>query len=284
QRLAFVVEDYLGRQPVDFVAGYSPGNQQQVNVFNAGPSLFVRFGDAMRGQLDLRYSDTHAEETREFNGSRYLAGGRLFRDLGQNRMLSANVEATRVRFDVDASNDYDRYDGYVGYRRESPRLDLDAALGYTRIEPDDGTGSQSSPLARVQLDWRPAPRSVISASASYQFADTASDLVANSNRLDQLVIDDIAVATGLVGPSVYRQRRYELGYRFEGERWTFQARPYVDRVDYEDALLPGWQTRGGYVDAGYRQQPQLTLKRARAREDRECDGGRADGDSPVRDG
>src|SRR5690606_17994465 len=115
QRLAFVVEDYLGRQPVDFVAGYSPGNQQQVNVFNAGPSLFVRFGDAMRGQLDLRYSDTHAEETREFNGSRYLAGGRLFRDLGQNRMLSANVEATRVRFDVDASNDYDRYDGYVGY-------------------------------------------------------------------------------------------------------------------------------------------------------------------------
>src|SRR5690606_3453128 len=130
----------------------------------------------------------------------------------------------------------------------------------------------------------PAPRSVISASASYQFADTASDLVANSNRLDQLVIDDIAVATGLVGPSVYRQRRYELGYRFEGERWTFQARPYVDRVDYEDALLPGWKARGAYVDAGYRLQPRLTLTGSAARENRDLDDGRDDRDTLLRVG
>lgn len=284
QRVAFVVEDYLGRQPVDFAAGYSPGNQQQVNVFNAGPTLFARFGDAMRGQVDLRYSDTHAEETREFNGRRYLAGARVFRDVGPSRTLSANVEATRVRFDADASDDYDRYDGYAGYRRESARLDLDAALGYTRIERDDGTGSQSSPLARVQLDWHPAPRSVVGVSASYQFADTASELVANSNRLDELVIDDIATATGLVGPSVYRQRRYEVGYRFEGERWTFQARPYVDRVDYDQALLPGWESRGAYIEASYRLQPRLTLSGSAVREDRDFEDGRDDRDTLLRAG
>ncbi len=286
QRLNFVVEDYLGRQPVDFAAGYTPGNQQQINVFTAGPSLFARFGESMRGQVDLRYSDTYAEETREFNGSRYLAAGRLFRDLGSSRWLSANLEATRVRFDTNATaNDYERYDGYLGYRHESAHLDLDAALGYTRLEQEGAAGNASSPLARVQLDWQVAPRSVLSATASYQFADTASDLVAGSSRLDTLVIDDVAAPTGLVGPSVYRQRRYEVGYRFEGERWSFQLRPYLERVDYDDAQLVGWETRGGYLDAEYRLRPRLSLTASAIREDREFeDGARDDRDTLARIG
>src|SRR5690606_29986066 len=101
------------------------------------------------------------------------------------------------------------YDAYLRYRRESARLDLDTSLGYTRLKQDDGTGRrESSPLARLQLDWQVAPRSVLSATASYQFADTASELVASSTRLDSLVVDDMSVPSGLVGPAVYRQRHY----------------------------------------------------------------------------
>lgn len=286
QRLNFVVADYLGRQPVDFTAGYSPGNQQQVNVFTAGPSLFAHFGEAMRGQLDLRYSDTYAEETREFNGKRYLAAGRLFRDLAPDQWLSANIEASQVRFDLDgASNNYKRYDGYVGYRHESARINLDASLGYTRLEQDGTPGHESSPLARLQLEWQLAPRSLATARASYQFADTASDLVSESSRLDTLVIEDVAAATGLVGPAVYRQRRYELGYQYTGDRWDFIARPYADRVDYTDALLPGWETHGAYVDVEYRLRPQLSLTASAARENRKFDdASREDDDSLFRIG
>lgn len=285
QRLNFVVEDYLGRQPVDFAAGYSPGNQQQINVFTAGPSLFARFGETTRGQLDMRYSDTYAEETREFNGKRYLAAGRLFRDLAPSQWLSANIEASQVRFDLDASTDYKRYDGYVGYRHESARINLDASLGYTRLEQDNASGHESSPLARLQFDWQLAPRSLVTARASYQFADTASDLVSESSRLDTLVIEDIAAATGLVGPAVYRQRRYEIGYQYSGDRWDILARPYVDRVDYTDALLPGWETHGVYVDVEYRLRPQLSLTASAAREDREFDdASREDDDSLFRIG
>ena len=286
QRLNLVVEDYLGRQPVDFTAGYSPGNQQQINVFTAGPSLFARFGEATRGQLDFRYSDTYAEETREFNGNRYLAAGHLFRDLGTSRWLSANIEASRVRFDLDdPSSDYDRYDGYIGYRNESAKLDLDAAVGYTRLEQDNASGHESSPLARVQLDWRVATRSVLSARASYQFADTASDLVVESNRLDTLVIDDFSTPTGLVGPAVYRQRRYEVGYQYTGERWDLMVRPYLERVDYNDAQIVGWKTNGGYVNVEYRLQPRLSLTASAMLENREFnDGTREDDDTLARIG
>lgn len=286
QRLNLVVEDYLGRQPVDFTAGYSPGNQQQINVFTAGPSLFARFGTATRAQFDLRYSDTYAEETREFNGNRYLVAGRLFRDLGTSRWLSANVEASSVRFDLDTpSADYDRYDAYVGYRHESTRLNMDVAVGYTRLEQDNVAGTESSPLARAQLDWQLAPRSMLSATASYQFADTASDLVANSSRLDTLVIEDVAAPTGLVGPAVYRQRRYEVGYRYTGDRWNFQVRPYLERTDYNDTALVGWETRGGYFNAEYQLRPRLSLTASAMREDREfADGSRNDRDTLARIG
>jgi hypothetical protein len=285
QRLTLVVEDYLGRQPVDITAGYNPGNQQQINVFTAGPSLFAHFGKATRGQLDVRYSDTYAEVAREFNGSRYMAAGRLFRDLGTSRWLSANVEASRIRFDLDPSSDYDRYDAYVGYRHESRRIDMDVAVGYTRLEQEGAAGDESSPLARAQLDWQVAPRSMLSARASYQFADTASDLVAESSRLDTLVIEDVAAPTGLVGPAVYRQRRYEVGYQFTGERWNFQVRPYLERTDYNDAALVGWETRGGYVDAEYQLRPRLNLTLSAVREDREfADGSRNDRDTLARIG
>lgn len=285
QRLSLVVEDYLGQQPVDFTAGYSPSNQQQINVFTAGPSLFMRFG-AMRGQVDFRYSDTYAEETRDFNGNRYLAAGRLFRDLGTDQWLSVNIEASKVRFDLDVANpDYDRYDAFVRYRRESTRLNLDASVGYTRLDQDSAAGEESSPLARLQLDWQAAPRSVFSATANYQFADTASDLISNSNRLDALVIGDMVAPSGLVGPAVYRQRRYELGYRFTGERWSFQARPYTERVDYNDALLAGWTTRGAYFDLQYELRPQLSLTASAMHEDRDfLDGAREDRDTVARIG
>lgn len=284
QRLAFVVEDYLGRQPIDFTAGYSPGNQQQVNVLTAGPTLFTRFGSTMRGQIDLRYSDTHAEETREFNGNRQLAAGRLFRDLGPDQWISLNVDASRVRFDIDAGNsDYERYDAYVRYRRESARFNLDASAGHTRLEQDGGAGSASSPLALVHFDWLATPRSVISADATYRFADTASELVANSIRLDELVIGELSVPNGLVGPSVYRQRRYELGYRYAGERWDVQVRPYTGRVDYEEPQLVGWSIDGAYADVRFRIQPRLALTAAAMREDREfLDGSREDRDLVLR--
>lgn len=285
-RLSFVAEDYLGRQPIDLLSGYTPTNQQQINVFTAGPTLFARFGDATRGQLDLRYTNTYAEETRQFNGNRYNAALRLFRELSPLQSLSANVEATDVKFDTAGLNaDYTRYDGYVGYRRESANLDLDLAVGYTRLEGGQttGPGRASSPLARGQADWKVGPRSTFGVDVSYQFADATTDLIAQGDRLDQPVIEDLGTSTTLVSPQLYRQRRYEFNYRFEGPRLSFAVRPFVERLDYRDALQVDWEASGAYLDAEFRIAPRQTLSLSAVGERRKfVDASRRDDDTAVR--
>jgi hypothetical protein len=281
-RISFVVEDYLTRQAVNPAGGFTPDNQEQINVFLAGPSFFARFGSAMRGQADLRYSDTYAEENQSFNGNRYNAALRLFRELGALDWVSLNAEATKAEFDIDTgAPDYRRYDAYFGYRRELQKYTLETALGYSRLETDGDDGHASSPLARLSLTWNLAPRSTLSASASYAFGDTASDLIALGER-PQIPIgagtDNVAA-----GPDVFRERRLEVGYRFEGERLGFEVRPYYERFDYVSGLSQDVEARGASAGIDYRLTPRTTLSLTGAHQSRELfDGSQDDDDSMLR--
>lgn len=279
-RINFVFEDYLTRQPVNPADGFTPDNQEQINVFLAGPSFFARFGSAMRGQLDLRYSDTYAEVNETFNGNRLNAALRLFRELGALDWISLNAEATETEFDIDAGTpDYRRYDAYLGYRRELQQYTFETALGYSRLEMDGDDGHASSPLARIALDWMPAPRSTLSASASYGYGDTASDLIALGER------PQIPIGSGTynvaAGPDVFRERRLEVGYRFEGERLGFEVRPYYERFDYVSGLSQDVEARGASAGIDYRLTPRTTLSLTGARQSRELFDGTQDDDDRV---
>lgn len=271
ERMNFIVEDYLTRQPVNVLTGFTPSNQQQVNVFVAGPSFFARFSDATRGQLDLRYSNTYAEDSENFNGNRYNAAARLLHEISATQQISANVEATRVEFNQSQTPSHTRYDGYVGYTRNLANIDYSIDLGYSRLQAS-GTGSDAStPLLRGSLDWKISPRSVISARVFRQFSDSAQDLITRASELNRPVISDLSYADVLVGPDVFRQRRVELGYGFTGERLTFNARPYYERIRYVQLLDQNQSSRGGYVNVGYRLRPLLTLSVLVAQENRDFD-------------
>jgi hypothetical protein len=281
-RLSFVVEDYLVRQSANVAAGFSPDNQEQVNVFIAGPSLFARFGDAMRGQLDVRFADTRAEINDDFDGERYSAAVRLLRELDATQRLSFNAEATDARFDSDDASDYRRYDAFLGYRRESNALGITAAVGYSRLDPQDGTDSESSPLARLQLDWLLGPRQTLDLAAAYSFADTASDLATLGSD------PDADLGTGgsnnaAAGADVFRQRRAAVGYRFEGERLGFELRPYRERIDYLRDDTQDVDVRGVDLGLRYRLRPLLILSFTGTRQRRELlDGSLEDEDTILR--
>ena len=271
ERMNFVVEDYLTRQPVNVLTGFSPNNQQQVNVFVAGPSFFVRWSDATRGQFDLRYSNTYAADSQNFNGNRYNAAARALHEISVTQQLSANIEATRVEFNQDTTPSYTRYDGYASYTRNLRSIDYNIDLGYSRLQPSGTQSDESTPLMRGSLDWKVSPRSVISARLYRQFSDTAQDLITRSSELDGPAISDLSYADVLVGPDVFRQRRVELGYGFTGERLTFSARPYYERIHYVQLLGQDQRSRGGYLEVGYRLRPLLTLALLAAQENRDFD-------------
>jgi hypothetical protein len=98
QRLDFTVQDYAGVQPLSTFASNAPNNQQQTNVLTLGPTLHFRLGDTVLGQAELRYINSDASETKQFNSSRGEAALRLFKDLSSTAQVSLNLESQSVDF------------------------------------------------------------------------------------------------------------------------------------------------------------------------------------------
>jgi len=259
QRLHFVVEDYLSSQPTDVLTAFTPGNQQQVNVFTAGPRFFARLGEVTRVQAELRYRNTWAEQPKEFNGARYAAAARLLRDIDPSRHAGINADVSQVTFDRAQSVDYQRYDAFASYDEERERLTLGVDLGYSRLNRDDGRSNDSAPLLRAKLEWAIGSRSTLSANIDYEFADAAGDVASRASLVDGPIIATLSNAELLANAEVFRQTRIAAGYRYAGERWSAQASPYYQRITYQDALTPDQSSRGGFAAADVRLRPRLTL-------------------------
>lgn len=270
-RLNWVLEDYLTNQPVDLLTGFTPENQQQVNVLITGPSLFVRFGPATRGQLDLRYSNSYAEENESFNGDRYSVAAHLLRELNATDDLSMTVEASEADFDASLPGaQYSRYDGYISYGRRLKSLVLRIDLGYSQLDLADGLDNESAPLARGSLDWSASPSSTFSADLAYQFADAAQDLVSRGSDMDT-PISELENAQVAVRPEVFREHRIELVYTFTGERTLLRAGPRYQRVDYQTSLSPDQTNETSFVAIDYRLRPGWQLSLQASHENRNYD-------------
>lgn len=259
QRLHFVMEDYLSSQPADVLTAFTPGNQQQINVFTAGPHFFARFNEVTRAQAELRYSNTWAEKTKAFNGDRVSLAARVLRDLDPSRYLGVSLEISQVAFDRAESVDYDRYDGFASYTQERAALDLGVDLGFSRLTREGNRPNESAPLARAKVEWRVAPRSVLSSSLHYEFADAARDVMSRASMIDGPIISTLTNAEVLANSEAFRNTRFAVGYRFTGERSSVQISPYYQRINYKSSPTPDQTSRGGFSSADVRLRPHLTL-------------------------
>lgn len=271
KRLDFVVRDYLNREPINVLTGFSPGNQQEVNVFIAGPTFYSRFSESTLGQLDLRYGNSYAEENKNFDGDRYNAAARVLRDIDAVSTISINAEATKVDYDeAGSSTDYTRYDAYIGYTRTLASVDLGIDLGYAQVRLR-GSEHESEPTARLDLGWRVTPRSEIDASLDYEFGDAAQNTITRADIPGGSIINDFSNADVVIGPGVFRLRRIDLGYKFQGERTDLQLRPYYQRFEYLDDTNPDQISHGGALEVGYLLRPLTRLSLLAAHERREFD-------------
>lgn len=270
QRLDFVVQDYLSLQPVNQRLAFSPANVQQVNVLTAGPTLYARFGAATRGQLDLRYLDSYAEENEGFNSSRYNAVARVVRETNAGTEVSANIEATDVDFDLTGrATDYTRYDGYAALEMNRRRVDLRAEAGYTRLEfagsPATGTGPDKSyPLARLDLDWRLSPRGTLGATVRHQLSDAAEYLI-NTRDIDfgldrrRVDFNEFRIPGFIIEPNVFRERLIRARYSYDGERFDLRVAPFYRRMNYVEGLVEDQERRGAVASLDFRLKPRTTL-------------------------
>jgi hypothetical protein len=285
-RITLMAADTLSQQSVSTFSAFNPGNQQQINVFVAGPSFYARFGEVTRGQLDLRYTNSYAEETAGFNNDRYNLAVRLRRELNATDQLLINVESTKVEFDTfsDIYN-YKRHDAYATYHSQLSRVELLVDAGYTRLQPNAPVDSVSSTLFRANVDWQVTASSLLGASFRHEFADATQDLVVaigNPDDPGQPPVGNPDNPNLLVVPDTYKQKQLAMYYDFTGQRLRMRLAPYYQQLRYLRDSTFDSNSYGARLNGTYQLQEQTFLTFIASREARDFDNlGREDRDTTL---
>lgn len=266
QRLNFVVQDYSSVEPVNTRFGNTPANQQQVNVFATGPTLSFRLGgdSGWQGQADLRYINTTASKTKEFNSQRGMGALRLIHDLSATNHLSINLEGVDVNFDdanpLAAATRYDQYNAYARYQSSLAHIDLDLALGGSQVDFSQGEPSHSGMLARASIGWRVNARNTLQVSGVDQLADATADLVQPPDLANtQLTSPTVLVGRTVISPAVFRDRNVSLGYAYRGDRFGFTFSPYYTQLRELNGVDLSRNGYGAVAGATYLLTPLTSL-------------------------
>jgi len=266
QRLDLTLDDYASVQPVDYLASDAPSNQQQTNVLSIGPTLHFGVGNGFRGQAELRYLNSYAQKTQSFNSQRGLAALRLLRQLNPTDLISFNAEQRRVVFNNrdQGGADYNSTELYSRYVSKLARIDIDAALGWSRITFGQPTrGTETSPLARLSLTWHATDRSAFGVAGSRQYSDAAEGLMRPITPGDTVLTGgingDSNTGSITVTSEVYLERRAEVNYSFRTTRLLFTVAPRYSRLTYSETPTFNQTAHGLGVGLDYSLSPTLAL-------------------------
>lgn len=258
QRLFFLAENNLSVQPVDALVPDAPGNRQQVNVFSMGPTLLVNFSPSLQGQGELRYVNSDAEITDEFNSQRIALALRTIKELSPTSRVSLNLQAQRVDFEDDiVARDYNRYDVFGRYSRTLAQFELGTDLGYSRLDYRDGE-SRSEPLIRLDAAWNPNPNHSLGVALSSQFSDTASDALSGI-QADATLPESVLTGDAVVNASPYELRSLDLSYAYTSTRTTFSLTPYLQNRDYVDSDEFDQESQGVRADYSWLVRQSLSV-------------------------
>ena len=265
QRLFFAAEDSLSVQPVNPLSPDGPGNRQQVNVFSAGPTLLINWSPSLQSQAELRYIDSKAQISDEFNSKRFAAALRTIKELSPVRRISANLQAQKVDFDDDiAARDYDRHDVFARYSHSLAHFDLGVDAGYSRIAYQHAE-NRSEPLFRADARWNPNERSHFTFAISSQFSDTAADALTGIEA-GATIPGNVLTGSAVINASPYKVRSLDLGYGYASTRLNFDASTYVQNHDYTDSDTFDQDTHGVRANLHWLLRQTLSLNLFGSRE------------------
>ena len=96
-----------------------------------------------------RYSAT-TYETSPFDSTRAGGGISFEHQMSDRSSLSFLVDTDEVDYDEEANVDFTREDASMNYTLQASRTDIDATLGYTRMDIDDGS-EKTGPLVDIEV-------------------------------------------------------------------------------------------------------------------------------------
>lgn len=231
ERLHFTLEDNLSVQPVDVLRPDVPDNRQQINVLSVGPTLFFDIGRTLKGAASVRYINSRAEVTDEFNSDRLDMALSATKEFSTTTQVSGHIQAQRVDFEDDtAARDFDRSNIFGRYTRTLASFDVAVDAGLSRISFRGGD-SRSSPLFRVQGTWRPTSRHALGLSAASEYSDSAIDALGGIGP-GTSVRGGVVVGDSVVSGSPFKERSLEATYDYNTTRANLMVASYYNQLRY----------------------------------------------------
>lgn len=258
-RLDMTAEDFLSVQPVNVYASNAPSNQQQTNVFSVGPTLSFMLGPTVHGQAELRYINSTAQKTKDFNSDRATGALRAIKDLNATDKISGNIEMQSIRFTDDgAGPNYRLYNVYGRYQSQLSQLDIDAAMGWSQLDFSGNLPGQSGLFARGLVNWHATASSTFGLGASRQYSDATGDLMVDPRQVGAPVTS-ILTGNVVVNSQVYLERRFDASYAYAGPLLTARIAPFYRNLDYQNDPGQNLNGQGGTANIDYRLRPLWTL-------------------------
>ncbi len=234
ERLSWVVEDLLSIEPVLSTQPWTPGNVQQTNLFSTGPSFDYRLENHARFHLDLRYMNSYANVTREFNSNRWSIDASLSQESSIASQLSVNMSWNHVGFSNAAADDYQQLGLYLGWSRQWGRSGLRVELGGTGID-FDREESQYGPHARLTLNRVISSSKRLTVSLYRGFSDATQQLRGRPGAA--------SVQTNIISSQVYTSSEADISYRTEwvnsalDTNLNYQMQEFINAASQDQRML-----------------------------------------------
>ena len=270
ERLSWIVENVASGAPLDLAAQDTRENRQQTNVFSTGPRWVLQPARPWSGLFDLRYVHSHAEDSDAFDSHRWLLAARAVRRLDGGRQLSAGAEWTEVNYrnEAFAESDYQRVDLVGRYQTVRDALEMDIAVGRSRIDLDRGERLEGN-LVRFRLAWSPDERYRLVASAGHELSDSVRQLAAGIEQIDlpmagnrQLQVGNEYYVLDYLGLGWRTQRGlFDLALNLAWRDYQFELDPLLDIEEHALDLGLTWR-----LDPTMAIESRFGLERRRFRE------------------
>ncbi len=259
----WVARETFGQLLGDPLAAVTPDNVENVNYFSTGPTFTLPLGNVGWTKLLGLYSKSSYAQS-DFNSDSLLGGLAFGHELSSSSRLSLNGTTEHTSFDNSANPDYDVQQYFVHYEAAGARTTIDTDLGYTTLHEQGH--SDSGLLARLRLGRRVSQSSSIYIRGSDERSSAGQSLRGGT------------ATGGVAGASVlpatadpFRERTYELGWRFSGSRTdvSLLVSHVEDTYERQVSLNNTGTTYSGTFER--RLQPTLTLSLIARRDSRHYD-------------
>lgn len=250
QRFTWVVQDVAREVRVDRTASDTPANRTQSNVFSTGPDVYFHFGPVSTLAIGGRVGDVSVSSS-EIDNRWARTYGRWLHRATPLTTLSLNAEITRVMFDNDVvNNDYDRRDFFLRLENRRARLEFNADVGKTIIDPERGEEVDRK-LLRLGVARQLTSESTAGITLAREYSTTGDDLLAGVAPLTTtaVAVPPASYPDVLIAEPYYAERA-EVFYRRGGSALSVFGRGLWREVDF-DGASEDRKEAGARLEMGY---------------------------------